>query len=202
MKSNYLLITIIAFASSFVLSTQILAQPPIKAPHRKNVVKIGLLEPIFSSFGLAYQRFVPEKKLSIQLGGSFTQRKVTIWENLKPSVTGFSVELQARYHYSKKENILAGGIYTGLFVDYSQYKMKLSISQGDINFLDGNSKFAGFVLGYQLCIKSRLYIDGSFGGGYHIADYSGRFSEKGRVLPSLITNGFLPKIDIQIGFSL
>ncbi|MGB8190472.1 MAG: DUF3575 domain-containing protein, partial [Chitinophagaceae bacterium] len=97
---------------------------------------------------------------------------------------------------------LTGGIYTGLFVDYSQYKITLSIPEGDINFLDGNSKFVGFVLGYQHCIKSRLHIDGNFGGGYHIADYSGRFSEKGRVLPSLITNGFLPKIDIQIGLSL
>ena len=200
MKTNYLLM--ITVATSFVLSTQMQAQSPILAPHRKNVVKVGLLEPIFSSFGLAYQRFVPGKKVSLQVGGSLTQRKITIWENLEPKVKGFSIELQGRYHYPVKESILTSGIYTGLFVDYSHYKVTLTIPEGDINFLDGNSKFVGFVLGYQRCIKSRLYIDGSFGGGYHIADYSGRFSEKGRVLPSLISNGFLPKIDIQIGFSL
>lgn len=196
MKTSYLIIVI-----SLVLSTQVQAQS-IYAPDRTNVVKIGLLEPIFSSFGLAYQKFIPDKNISLQIGGSLTQRKVTIWENLEPKIKGFSVEVQGRYHFPAKESILSSGVYTGLFVDYSQYKITLAIPDGDINFLDGNSKFVGFVLGYQHCIKSRLYIDGSFGGGYHIADYSGRFSEKGRVLPSLITNGFLPKIDIQIGFSL
>ena len=47
-----------------------------------------------------------------------------------------------------------------------------------------------------------LCLDATLGAGYHFADYSGRFSEKGRLIPSIVSNGVLPKIDLKIGLSL
>lgn len=192
MKSKFFL-TLIPIA--FLLSIQ-----TAQAQRRENIVKIGLIEPFLSSFGIGYERFLPDTELSFQLGGSITQRKMVIWENLEPKASGYNAELQVRYYYPVKKSI-PSGIYAGLFGEYSQLKINMDIPDGTINFLDGNSKFIGFLLGYQLGFKSRLFLDGTLGGGYHIADYSGRFAERGRIIPSIVSNGFLPKLDLKFGFA-
>ena len=162
----------------------------------ENRIKIGLIEPFFLTFNAAYEKFIPNSPFSVQLSGSLTQRNVTIWENIKPSLSGFSFDLQGRYYafHEKKK-----GIYGALFTEYSQYKLKLRIPDGDVNFLDGNSKLIGLAAGWQIGFASKLYVDFTLGGGYHIADYSGRFSDKGRLLPSIVSNGILPKVDVKFG---
>ncbi|GEM_PF-2411579 len=160
-----------------------------------NLIKVGLIEPFFLTFNAAYEKFVPNSSFSFQISGSVTQRTVTIWENISPSIFGYSGDIQGRYYASNKLR----GIYGGAFAEYSRYNIELKIPEGDVSFLSGNSKLLGVVGGYQLVFQSRLYLDFTLGGGYHFADYSGKFSDKGKLLPAIISNGLLPKIDIKFG---
>lgn len=166
---------------------------------QENVIKIGLIEPFYSSFGVSYEKFIPETDISVQLHGSVLQRNIKIWENLTSKLSGFGVELQGRYYHSFKRHSVPSGIYNGLFIQYEQNKISMHIPEGVVNFLDGNSKFIGIIFGYQHGFGDHFFLDGTMGGGYHIADYSGRFSERGRVIPSLISSGFLPKFDVKMG---
>ncbi len=166
-----------------------------------NVLKIGLTEPFYSAFGVAYEKFIPNTHFSIQANTSVTQRKIIIWDGLTAKMFGFSGEIQGRYYHYSKSKRAPNGIYNGLFAKYAQHQMTMPVPEGTINLLDGNSKVFGYFMGYQHGFTERFFVDMTFGGGYHIADYSGRFSDKGRVIPSLISNGFLPKFDLKMGMA-
>jgi hypothetical protein len=174
----------------------------LHAQRKDNVLKLDVIQPIFSTFGASYERFFDKTAWSVQLSGSFTSRNVTIWESLSPQLTGFSGELQGRRYFESGQRDLPTGAYAGLYGKYSGYKIHLQLPAGDVNFLDGNSKIGGILLGYQHgFLNNLLCLDATIGAGYHFADYSGRFSEKGRLIPSLVSNGVLPKIDLKIGFA-
>ena len=173
-----------------------------QAQHRReNIIKLGLIEPYYSSLGIAYERFIPETEISIQVYTSFTQRNITIWDNLKPTMIGFSGELQGRYYLAAKRRKTVSGIYNGVFGKYATNKISMEIPEGTVNFLDGNSKVFGLLVGYQQGFNNRFFIDLTMGSGYHKADYSGKFSDKGRVIPSLISSGFIPKFDFRVGLA-
>jgi hypothetical protein len=173
----------------------------LHAQRRDNIIKLGLIEPYYATLGIAYERFIPETTISIQLSGALTQRNVTIWENLKPTLKGFGGELQGRYYFASKNRKTVSGIYNGVFGKYAQNKISMVVPEGVVNFLDGNSKVFGVFIGYQQGFHNRVFVDITLGSGYHKADYSGRFSDKGRVIPSLISSGFVPKFDIKAGIA-
>jgi Protein of unknown function (DUF3575) len=174
----------------------------LHAQRKDNVLKMDVIQPIFSTFGASYERFLNKTPWSIQLSGSFTSRTVTIWESLSPQLTGFSGELQGRRYFESGQRDLPTGVYAGAYAKYSAYKIHLQLPAGDVNFLDGNSKVGGIFLGYQHAFFNNvLCLDATLGGGYHFADYSGRFSEKGRLIPSIVSNGVLPKVDLKIGIA-
>ena len=174
----------------------------ISAQRRENAIKIGLIEPFLLTMGVSYERFFPDAEFSLQLNGSITKQKTTIWETLSADLFGYSAEIQGRYYFALLKNqSIPAGIYAGVYADYSQYQISINIPEGKVNLLDGNSKVLGFLFGYQRRFLSNFLLDGTIGGGYHLADYSGRFSEKGRIIPSIVSNGFLPKIDLKLGFA-
>lgn len=172
----------------------------LSAQSKMNIVKLDLIDPFLLTFTGSYERFLSDERFSVQVSASYTQRNTTIWEDLHPKFSGFGAEIQARYYASMSQRSTSKGLYLGAFGSYSQYDMNLALTDGIVNFLDGNSKFFGIAAGYQGDFKSSLFIDLTLGAGYHIADYSGRFSERGRVIPSVISNGILPKLDFKIGW--
>lgn len=171
----------------------------VSAQSKKNIVKLDLIDPFLLTFTGSYERFLTDERFSFQVSASYTQRSTTIWEDLRPDLKGFGGEIQARY-YAPTNGNFPNGLYLGAFGSYSQYDMILAVPDGIVNFLDGNSKFFGIAAGYQWDFKSSLFVDLTLGAGYHIADYSGRFSERGRLIPSVISNGVLPKLDFKIGW--
>lgn len=179
----------------------LLSQNSVQAQRHENVLKLGLIEPFYSSFGISYEKFIPKTDFSVQANSSITQRKITIWDNLTAKMFGWSTEIQGRYYFKVNKKRFPHGIYNGLFTKYAQYKITMPVPEGTVNFLDGNSKFLGFFMGYQHGFSNHFFVDATFGGGYHKADYSGRFSDKGRVIPSLISSGFLPKVDLKMGIA-
>jgi Protein of unknown function (DUF3575) len=171
------------------------------AQQRDNIIKLDVIQPIFSTFGLSYERVLPND-WSVQLHGSYTYRDITIWESLQPKFTGFAAELQARRYFPAANRDLPTGVFAGAYGKYAQYQMNMVIPAGKINFLDGNSKIFGVLLGYQHGFwENRFCVEVCLGGGYHIADYKGKLSERGRIIPSIISNGILPKIDLKIGIA-
>jgi hypothetical protein len=177
------------------------ANVDVQAQRRENIVKLGLIEPFYSSLGMGYERFIPETNISIQASGSLLRRNVTIWESLRPKLKGFSGEIQGRYYYPTKGRNTVSGIYNGVFFKYAENKITMQVPEGVVNFLDGKSKVFGLFMGYQKGFNNRLFIDATLGSGFHKADYSGRFSERGRVIPSLISSGFVPKFDLKAGIA-
>ena len=179
----------------------LLANSNLQAQRHENIIKLGLIEPFYSSLGVAYERFIPETNISLQAYGSLTNRNVTIWENLNPTLKGFSAEIQGRYYYATKNRNTISGIYNGVFGKYGETQITMKVPEGVINFLDGNSKIFGLFIGYQQAFHNRVFIDATLGSGFHKADYSGKFSDKGRVIPSLIASGFIPKFDLRAGIA-
>ncbi|MBL7816167.1 MAG: DUF3575 domain-containing protein [Saprospiraceae bacterium] len=173
----------------------------LQAQQHENIIKLGLIEPFYSGMGVAFERFIGDTKFSVQAYGSLTNRKVTIWENLQPTLFGFGGELQGRYYFANTKRKTISGIYNGVFAKYLQNKISMMLPEGEAVFLDGNSRIAGLLIGYQQGFFNRFFIDVSLGSGYHIADYSGKFSDKGRIIPSLISSGFVPKFDIKAGIA-
>jgi Protein of unknown function (DUF3575) len=179
----------------------LLANINLQAQRHDNIVKFGLIEPFYSSMGLAYERFIPGTTFSIQAYGSLTLRNVKIWESLRPTMKGYSAEVQGRYYYDQKNRNTVSGIYNGVFAKYGETQITMKVPDGVVNFLDGNSKIFGLFIGYQKAFHNRFFIDGTLGSGFHKADYSGRFSDKGRVIPSVIASGFIPKVDLRAGIA-
>ncbi len=175
------------------------ANVSLSAQQHENIIKLGLIEPYYLTLGVAYERFLPNLPISIQVYGSVTQRDVQIWESIKPKMRGFSGEIQGRYYYDNKSRNTISGIYNGVFVKYLENKMTMQIPAGTVNYLDGNSKIFGLFIGYQHGFHNRVFIDATLGSGYHKADYSGRFSDRGRVIPAIISSGFVPKFDLKAG---
>ena len=97
------------------------------AQRHENIIKLGLIEPYFFNLGIAYERFIPETNISLQIYGSLTQRNVTIWDNLKPRMTGYSGELQGRYYYTAQKRKTVSGVYNGLFAKYAENKISMKI---------------------------------------------------------------------------
>ena len=71
----------------------------------------------------------------------------------------------------------------------------------NFNTVQSKSKIFGLFIGYQQAFHNRVFIDATLGSGFHKADYSGKFSDKGRVIPSLIASGFIPKFDLRAGIA-
>ena len=104
----------------------LLANIQLQAQRHENIIKLGLVEPFYSSLGVAYERFIPETTISIQAYGSITQRNVQIWESLKPTLKGFSGEIQGRYYYAPKNWNTVSGIYNGIFFKYGETKITMT----------------------------------------------------------------------------
>ena len=179
----------------------LLANSYLQAQRHDNIIKLGLVEPFYSSLGVAYERFIPGTSISLQAYGSLTQRNVTIWESLEPTLKGFSGEIQGRFYHSSKTRNTISGIYNGAFAKYGETQITMKVPEGVVNFLDGNSKIFGLFIGYQQAFSNRFFVDATLGSGYHKADYSGKFSEKGRVIPAIISSGFIPKFDLRAGIA-
>ncbi len=163
----------------------------------KNVFKVGLIQPFYGTFQLSYERFSSDTSFSFQVSGSITKRELVMWEGLMADIFGNSIELQGRYNF--KEGFKYK-FYCGVFFKYGQSKFSIDIPAGKIDILEGNSKNIGVLIGYRFFFtKSRIYVDCSAGEGYHFADYSGRFSDKGRLIPSIISSGISPKLDLTVG---
>lgn len=80
---------------------------------------------------------------------------------------------------------------------YRESDFLLDIPAGQIDILNGNSKNVGILLGCRT--KAKVFLDVSLGTGYHFADYSGRLGQNGRLIPSIISSGIFPKIDLSSG---
>ena len=190
-----LYINILLFSLFLFFSLHLTAQ---RGRH-ENVIKLDLVEPFYSTLGASFEKFIPDTDFSIQFNGSLTTRKITVWESLAANVRGYGAELQGRYYFSMKHHTLPSGVYNGIYAKYAPLKITMHIPEGDVNILDGNSKIIGFFAGYQHGFGNRFFVDATFGGGYHIADYRGKFSQKGRVIPSIISSGIIPKFDVKMG---
>lgn len=167
-----------------------------------HIFKLETTQLAFSTIGITYEWVIPEVPWSVQLRGSYTQHSATLWEGLHPKLSGFGGEIQVRRYFEEAERYLPNGAYVGAYGKYVQRKIALTIPAGTIRFLDGNSKIVGVLLGYQHgFLKDFLFLDATLGAGYHFADYSGRFSERGRLLFDIISNGLTPKLNIAVGFT-
>ena len=102
----------------------------LQAQRHENIIKLGLIEPFYSSLGVAYERFIPQTTISLQAYGSITQRNVTIWESLKPNLKGFSAEIQGRYYYATKNRNTISGIYNGVFGKYGETQITMKVPDG------------------------------------------------------------------------
>lgn len=168
-----------------------------------NVLKIGALEPLFSTYSLAYERFIDETELSIQGKASVAYRNIVLWDAVQPKYFGYSLELQARFYFIIYERQVPNGLYLGLFGKYSRKNATLKTASSEITFIDGFGKTIGLLTGWQHRFQksmSRFVFDFNFGGGYQFADFSGRFSEKGKLI-SFLDSGIVPKIDFMVGFN-
>lgn len=164
----------------------------------KNAIKIGLIEPFLHTALLSYERFSEDTSFSIQFSTLLTKRSLNVWEGIQADVSGYGAEIQGRYNFKDGFNYK---LYFGVFAKYSQHNFQINIPAGKIDILKGTSKNLGVVGGYRLFFtKHRLFLDCSYGAGWHFADYSGKFSDKGRIIPSIISNGIFPKFDLSIAY--
>ena len=152
---------------------------------------------------LAYERFIDETELSIQGKASVAYRNIVLWDAVQPKYFGYSLELQARFYFIIYERQVPNGLYLGLFGKYSHKNATLKTASSKITFIDGFGKTIGLLTGWQHRFQksmSRFVFDFNFGGGYQFADFSGRFSEKGKLI-SFLDSGIVPKIDFMVGFN-
>jgi len=167
-------------------------------PTNDNVFKYDLTGSFFSTQILSYEKVFYDNYASIQITASGTLKQINIWDELTAQLIGYSIEFQPRHYFDSILEI--DNLYTGVYLKYSEHNLVVHTIQDKIDLLNGNSKVVGIVFGWQKEIADRFYMDLTIGGGYHIADYSGRISQYGSLIPSIISNGFLPKLSIKAGY--
>jgi hypothetical protein len=141
---KYLALLLMLFVSSALFAQDNVKKPTIEK-RAANVIKLGAIEPFFSTFSLAYERFIDETDISIQAKGSIAYRKITLWEAIEPQYLGYGLELQARYYMVIYNRDVPNGLYAGAFGKYAHKSAKLEVASGTITFIDGQGKTFGLL---------------------------------------------------------
>ncbi|MEL6943794.1 MAG: DUF3575 domain-containing protein [Bacteroidota bacterium] len=172
------------------------------------IVKVDPLALFASTISLRMEQ-VLNGEYSIQAGGSFTTQEVTMWEGLQGRAMGYTVNMQLRRYfvpgYEMIQQVAPEGVYIGAWAKYEHLDAKLRIGDDQADMLNGAAYSGGVMAGCQFWIKYKkqdlALLDAFMGGGYKVADYSGRFSEKGRLI-NYARSGIVPRLVVSLGVPL
>ena len=153
--------------------------------------------------------YILNDNFSLQIGGTITNQNVTYWGGLGGRVFGYSTDLQLRYFINPDqrvgERLAPLGFYTGVWGQYETFSANITIGGDTGELLSGGAIKTGVILGYQFWLKIRgkkiMLIDPFLGGGYKFADYSGKFTEKGRLI-AFTRKGITGRIGVSVGIGI
>lgn len=171
----------------------------------ERIIKIDPLALLASTIGMRVEQVLNDR-ISVQVGGSFTTQQVTMWEGLQGRAMGYTVNMQVRRYflpgYETARTIAPEGVYIGAWGKYENLNASLKIGGEKADMLDGAAYSGGVMAGCQFWIRYKKrnlgLLDAFMGGGYKIADYSGRFSERGRLI-SYARSGIIPRFVVSLG---
>lgn len=180
-----------------------------------NIVKLSPFHFVEGTFLLGYERiFGAEKNVSFMLLAGMHSRESNF--QAEPSF-GTLEELQFRYYVVPPQNRGAGGsnflffkgFYAGPFL-YHRYRQQTStvfdwIQQANVQVEENVNEVAGGVLlGVQVALGNRFYMDLYTGGGvkrsFGVAENPGNTFN--RDVTDIGYNGVIPKIGFLIGVGL
>jgi len=187
----------------FFLSSIVIIQAQDFKPTR--ILKIDPLALFASTISLRMEQ-VLDGQYSVQAGGSYTTQQVTMWEGLQGRASGYTVNMQFRRYfvpgYEMIQRVAPEGVYIGAWAKYEHLDAKLKIGNDQADMLNGAAYSGGLMAGCQFWLKYKKHdialLDAFMGGGYKVADYSGRFSEKGRLI-NYARSGIVPRLVVSLG---
>lgn len=174
----------------------------------ERILKTDPLALLTSTIGLRLEQ-VMSGQYSLQIGGSVTSQSVTLWEGLEGRASGYTINFQARRYflpgYETTEHIAPEGVYLGAWGRYEHLDAKLKIGGDQADMLNGAAYSGGLLAGCQFWVRYRerplFLMDAFMGGGYKVADYSGRFAERGRLI-NYARSGIVPRLVVSVGIPL
>lgn len=79
--------------------------------NQRNALKLGIPQMFYSTIQISYERFSSDSAFTFQVSGSFTARKMLLWEEVRAQVSGFGAEIQGRHNFKYKQR----NFYCGFF---------------------------------------------------------------------------------------
>ncbi|MEM9889073.1 MAG: autotransporter outer membrane beta-barrel domain-containing protein [Bacteroidota bacterium] len=191
--------------SIFILSASTIFAQSAK-PER--IVKLDPFALFVSTLGVRFEQ-VMTGQYSIQVGGSYTTQAVTMWEGLEGRANGYTINMQLRRYflpgYESVGRVAPEGVYIGAWGKYEHLNATLRIGDDKADMMNGSAYSGGLMAGCQFWIKYKrrnlLLFDAFMGGGYKIADYAGRFAEKGRLI-QYARSGIVPRFVVSVGMPI
>lgn len=162
-----------------------------------HLLKIKPYEPFTATIGLHYESLINDN-LTLQIGGGYTKRKVTVWDTFTGKLSGFYGAVELRYYFNSSD---MQGIYAGSFLKYSQYEVTLADPNNQLTILAIDSPMAGITVGVQFTIREIIFVDLALGSGYAMGSFEGRITQS-RGLINLNQTGIKPRLTFSIGMSL
>lgn len=173
-------------------------------PIRK-IVKIEPLALATSTLSVRYEQ-VMSQQFSVQLGGSFSDKAISFWDGLGGDVMGYSLNGQARYYflpgYTTQEARAPEGMYVAAWGRYKYLRATMDIGGEQAEMLQGAAYSGGLLGGFQVWLRYKkhrlLLLDAYMGMGYKLADYNGRFAERGKLI-AYTSSGLVPRFGVALG---
>lgn len=176
---------------------------PLFAQH--SIVKIEPLALAASSISLHYEQVFNEQ-ISVQIGGSISNKNIEYWDGLGGEVFAYSLSGQARYYflpgYANQKAHAPEGMYVAAWGRYHYLRATMEIGGESAEMLQGASYSGGILGGFQVWLRHKkqnlLLLDAYMGTGYKIADYDGRFAERGKLI-AYTSSGIVPRFGLALG---
>lgn len=174
----------------------------------RGVAKIEPLALATSTLSLSYEQVISQQ-VSVQIGGGISMKNVELWEGLGGEVFGYTLRGQARYYflpsYSKQQAYAPEGMYVGVWGRYNSLRATMDIGGESAEMLNGAAYSGGALGGFQVWIKHNkralALLDVFMGVGYKLADYNGRFAERGKLI-AYTSSGLVPRFGLSLGLPL
>ena len=174
----------------------------------QQIIKIDPLALVAATFSMDYER-VLSQQMSTQIGAAYTMQQVELWDGLGGRLSGYHVEGQVRRYFipgvETTKLVAPEGVYVGIWGKYETLNASIKVGGDQADVLNGGAFSGGLIGGCQFWMRYKkrpfALMDVFMGGGYKVADYSGRFSESGKLV-NYARAGIIPRFGLSLGLPL